>query len=264
MYPQEDEREMRSAKTLWRFLDAVATQGFYLTTGEWLERWWEPPPEVAAPQQQDAADEAGRSRSGRSSRHATAPGISPALRAEVEAYAGGAEEGLSFTAYSVAPNGPLVGMNAWTATMPGELDWFIDSYTFYGWPAPPNMAALDAYLALLVATYEVWRPLFGYMPAPFAPNTSAEQARSYQPQFLYEINLLGPEIVRARGGLECVLRTPARRERALHDGGVLLVPRSWLEVASRERLSQEAAVARHLNLPDEPYGQRAARAQGLR
>jgi len=251
-----DGREARSAETLWCFLDALAAQGLYLGSAsqDRLYRWWEPPQEAAPSQPQGTTDESARPRSGLSSMRVTSQGISPALRAIVQACLGGSVEELTFTAYSVATTGPLVGMKSWCAVIPDEREiyWFVDNSIFTTWPEPAaNAAAVDAYLGLLVTTYEVWHPIFGYMQESNVPDTSREQAQAGKPQFLYPINLYGPEIVRALGGLEYVLHAPAWQVRALDDGGALVAPISYVAFASPATLEQEAAVARYLGLPYE-------------
>jgi hypothetical protein len=102
------------------------------------------------------------------------------------------------------------------------------------------------WLELLELAYRIWQPLYGYEPAPCWPETSLAHARALQPQYLYQYNYFGPELVE-KLGRERVLQAPAWHVKRFGDGGVLVIPN---EMYSGEgRADHLSAVAQAIQLP---------------
>ena len=105
-------------------------------------------------------------------------------------------------------------------------------------------------LEQIVLSYEHWHPFFGLLssesPAPAQVDRSAVLAGTMPG--LFEITLLGPELVTALGQAR-VLSAPAWRVQALHDGGALIVPGPYLDNdPAYPYQATRDAVARHLGL----------------
>ena len=107
----------------------------------------------------------------------------------------------------------------------------------------------NEFLETLQLFYDIWHPIYGFLEgAGDEPYISREEALAQNIDYLYELNLFGPEIV-AKLGRERVLQSPAWRVHKFDDGGVLLVPALYVSVRPNEeyKFSREE-VANYLGL----------------
>ncbi len=225
-YPRQRE-EVRDQRRIHAWLEAIAAQGYYVTTQEdpFSAQW----------------AEALRT-------HSPAPGVSAEAHAHARAFCAGERETLGCQAYSLAEDF-WVGVDSSFADGLLSLDT-TDGYFTFG-EALQHKYTL--FLAFAEVTYRVWHPLYGfeYDDAGKNPYTTYEEAQQLVPRFLYNLNLFGPEYV-TRLGRERLLSAPAWQVKELDDGSILIVPapyvlEDWRHPSPYSRL----AIAQHLGIPFE-------------
>jgi hypothetical protein len=156
-------------------------------------------------------------------------GATELLRRQVEQFGKGQSNSLAVSATSVARSGPLQGLEFDLDLAPGD-GYLALNYTNDFWTikrrVQDSVAAFDHFLAIVEMLYGLVHPIYAYAwnHSGSIPVTDCASLERRTPSTLYEINLLGPEMVENLGGREHLLKTPAQIVRALSDGGVLIIP----------------------------------------
>jgi hypothetical protein len=225
--------EYRDPEKILRTLTSVAEQGYLITTSEDAFQYWHPEPPVEA-------------------------GISPVLSADLEAYLAGRKPYFAAEAFAVDGEGRRREFHYGCLALIAEEELLIVTVDDWHFSLPGDVCrdphhqrevrALYAYwLELLQLTYSIWNPLYCYEPASFWPETSLADARALQPQYLYQYNYFGPELVE-KLGRERVLHAPAWLVKSSDDGGAFVIPND-MYYPGEERSDHMPAVARSLQLP---------------
>lgn len=178
-------------------------------------------------------------------------GVTAALCDHISAFAAGGGGYFVATAHSLTVDGymgtfhfdiGLIPENAWIAVT-------LDDYEFRGWlEGEGGLACFAELLRMLPVVYAQWHPLYLYDEGGILPETTRADVLALAPQWLYSINLFGPELVE-RMGAERVLSAPAWRVTPLDDGGVMVVP---TDVYGPDTTHYIQEVAAHLGLPYDP------------
>lgn len=179
-------------------------------------------------------------------------GVTTALHEHLRAYAAGDERFFSATAYSLAVSG-YMGQFQFDVALSPEDKWlgiFVDDYEFRGYLEGRQGAVCYAeFLRMLPVIYAQWHPLFMYdTEGGIVPETTRADALALAPQWVYAINLFGPELVE-RMERERVMSAPACRVTPLDEDGVMLVPNGGFAGVYGDH---RQAVAAHLGLPYDP------------
>lgn len=175
------------------------------------------------------------------------PGISQALRQQVERFGQGESDEISFTVYSATRHEAVKGVE-YRVRLYSEEDLIRavmdDIY--------PDSLPYRHFLNLLELLYNTWHPIYGYQDDGVRPGPELKDARTGNITWLYDINLWGPELV-DKMGRERVLKTPAWHITSFEDGGVLIVPEFFYSDGQKEEYAFTVdKAAAYLGLRSEP------------
>ncbi len=157
------------------------------------------------------------------------PGVTRQLRQEIDALKLRQRDNLHIYAYAVARTGSLKGHTFDLVLAPGASRFALN-YTNDFWTTQRNermrVEAFDHFLTLVKGLYDVFHPIYAYAwnQNGSIPVTDEVYLAQRKPYILYEINLLGPEMVAHLGGEDHLLRTPAQFVSSFSDGGVFIIP----------------------------------------
>lgn len=111
----------------------------------------------------------------------------------------------------------------------------------------------DQSLQALHLIYEVYHPFYGFqisMVVGTRPATTQEDALAGKMQWLYDINVFGPELVEKIGKVR-LETAPAQKIIRFEDGGMMLLPRSYLYPDFSKYSFKEVATHLGLSYPEE-------------
>lgn len=224
-YPRQRE-ELRDEQRVTRWLETLATQGYYVTQdGDSFADHWA---------------EALRT-------HSVSPGVSSSAQENARIFCAGASDILGCKAYSLSEDF-TVGVDI------SYPDGFVflsadDGYFTFG--GQTGQHKYELFIDLVEATYRVWHPIYSFLgeASGAIPYTSREEALALSPRWMYDINVFGPEYVRAIGR-ERLLSAPAWKVKELDDGSFLVVPAPYVESDWHTPSPYtRSAVAHHLGIP---------------
>ncbi|MDQ2905565.1 MAG: hypothetical protein M3Y81_18730 [Chloroflexota bacterium] len=181
-------------------------------------------------------------------------GVSPQLQVEIERFCTHGLDKLAVNAYAIHRDGPMRGFEftlGWQPQGP-SLDATFDEQFFHKVDHQEAIEAFEHWLGITKVIYNLWHPIYAYTfnHNGIIPPTPREEIDAFKPEWLYEINLFGPEMVQKLGGRAYVLATPAQIVRPLDDGGVLLIPEMNLYPGGLEFTWETAAEYLGLTCPD--------------
>jgi hypothetical protein len=165
-------------------------------------------------------------------REVSTAGLSAPLRESAGRFTRHEQEDLVIAAYSVAREGPFVGMHYLLSVLNHE-DAVRDDGTEYVREAILRLdAGKDAlnsddqiYLlkSMPLRIYDAWHPLMTYLTYGDVPSTTSQDAAAGQVRYLYAVNVYSPQVVQFLGRDRLLSSSDARIE-TLSDGAVQVRP----------------------------------------
>lgn len=170
------------------------------------------------------------------------PGISPALRRDIEVFVRDRSSLLAIYLFSTARSGDLQAFEATIYLEPEEHSITLSMRARAEVPAP-----FLHWLDILQFTYETWHPLYAYNESA-AAQISYEEALTGNVQVLCQLNLWNREMVE-RLGQERFASLPVWKKSTLADGSVFVVVRLLYNGGRNEDYAYDTKrAAAHLGL----------------
>lgn len=172
------------------------------------------------------------------------PEVSPTLQHDIDKYLAHRGEQLLVQAYSLGDS----DLNFVLLLVPNEGLLACRVH----WEDLPDAKNYLALLETVKDLYRIWRPFYGHQDYPDGISLSRNRVINVQNiDYLYEINLFGPELVN-KLGRDRLLSAPVWKVEALDDGGIFLIPDEQVTVDGKRYSMKKAADYLGMKTPQAP------------